>query len=100
MWRHPTIRQWRQCRASWPREVAGPCLAAPAAAAWPELVGRPAEEAAAAICRDGTRSGRRLVVELVADGAMVTEDWREDRVRVYHDNDQGLRKVVRSPTVG
>jgi hypothetical protein len=75
------------------------CLAAPAAAAWPELVGRPAEEAAAAIRRDGARSGRRLTVELVADGAMV-EDWCEERVQVYHDDDQGLTQVARAPAVG
>ncbi|MFD3720760.1 serine protease inhibitor [Streptomyces sp. NPDC058674] len=60
---------------------------------WPELVGRTADEAVAAIrsaCPDAE-------VPVVAEGCMVTMDFREDRVRVFVDADG---RVVRTPRVG
>ncbi|MER5869544.1 serine protease inhibitor [Streptomyces sp. NPDC002044] len=65
-----------------------------AAEQWPELVGRPADEAVALIRR--TNPGI-VQVPVVADGSAVTMDFREDRVRVFTD---ARGHVTRIPRVG
>jgi hypothetical protein len=47
---------------------------------WPELVGKPVDEAVAAIKKDSPG----LNVISVPQGGMVTMDYRLDRVRVFH----------------
>jgi len=60
---------------------------------WPELDGRPAEEAKTQIKTDRPD----VTVEILPDGSFATMDYREDRVRVYVDEDD---YVVGTPRVG
>jgi len=60
---------------------------------WPELVGKPYAEAEAVIKRDAPE----LKVSKVKPGSMMTMDYREDRVRVFVDNDD---KVEKAPSLG
>lgn len=59
---------------------------------WPELVGRTADEAVAVIRRTNPAVVQVLVV---ADGSMVTMDFREDRVRVFTDAHDHVTRVPR-----
>ncbi|MFD3806941.1 serine protease inhibitor [Streptomyces sp. NPDC058611] len=61
---------------------------------WPELVGRTADEAVAVIRRTNPDI---VQVPVVADGSLVTMDFREDRVRVFTDADD---RVTRAPRIG
>ena len=68
-----------------------------AAATWPEksLVGMTGEEAKQAILAvDSTLDGK---IFILPQDAMVTMDYREDRVRIFVDDDG---KVVRQPKRG
>ena len=68
---------------------------APPKTAWPELVGnQPGEAAVATIQAERPDLAQVLTVP---EDAMVTMDWREDRVRVFVDA-QGI--VCREPTCG
>ncbi|WP_424216742.1 serine protease inhibitor (plasmid) [Streptomyces sp. BI20] len=60
---------------------------------WPELVGGDGSAAADRIRRDRPE----LHPELVPDGAFVTMEYREHRVRVFVDADG---RVARTPRVG
>ena len=60
---------------------------------WPELVGKTAVEAKAAI--EAESPG--LTVHIVPPNSMVTMDYRLDRVRIYED-DNGM--VANPPQVG
>lgn len=60
---------------------------------WPELVGKTFEEAKTAILQDKPT----LNVLSVPEGSMVTMDWREDRVRVYVDDNNVVKTT---PSVG
>ncbi|KAL6063209.1 Potato proteinase inhibitor type I family protein [Balamuthia mandrillaris] len=60
---------------------------------WPELVGKPFEEVKAAILKDDSS----LKVVSIPQGAMVTADFREDRVRVYVNK---AGKCIKTPRVG
>eukprot|EP00200_Dunaliella_tertiolecta_P005691 CAMPEP_0202354346 /NCGR_PEP_ID=MMETSP1126-20121109/9706_1 /ASSEMBLY_ACC=CAM_ASM_000457 /TAXON_ID=3047 /ORGANISM="Dunaliella tertiolecta, Strain CCMP1320" /LENGTH=68 /DNA_ID=CAMNT_0048946801 /DNA_START=153 /DNA_END=359 /DNA_ORIENTATION=- len=60
---------------------------------WPELVGKPYAEAEAVIKRDAPG----ILVSKVKPGSMMTMDYREDRVRVFVDNDD---KVEKAPSLG
>ncbi|KAL4439013.1 hypothetical protein ABPG77_006950 [Micractinium sp. CCAP 211/92] len=62
---------------------------------WPELVGRKAEDAKAALEAE-LPTGMRVF--LVPQGSMVTMDFRTDRIRVFY-NEQ-TRLVVAPPRVG
>ncbi|MFD3330041.1 serine protease inhibitor [Streptomyces sp. NPDC058701] len=59
---------------------------------WPELVGRTADEAVAVIRRTNPDIVR---VPVLADGSLVTADFREDRVRVFTDADDHVTRVPR-----
>ncbi|KAM3147492.1 hypothetical protein pb186bvf_000299 [Paramecium bursaria] len=60
---------------------------------WPEVVGQNVEEAKVIILNhDATIS-----VQFVPEGSMVTMDFREDRVRVFHD---AANKVTQPPRRG
>ena len=74
----------------------GEATAAPAAAAaaWPQMVGQDGATAVAAI---KVARPELANVVVVAEDAMVTMDWREDRVRVFVRADG---TVARPPTVG
>ena len=62
---------------------------------WPELVGKPGEEAKQVILATG---GPGIVsVDIIPEDYMVTMDFRTDRVRVFVDA-SGL--VARPPRVG
>lgn len=61
---------------------------------WPELVGRTADEAVAAIRRTNPDIAQ---VPVLADGSLVTMDFREDRVRVFTD---AAGHVTRTPRIG
>ena len=63
---------------------------------WPELVGKTGEEAREVILATGAAAGVKDV-EIVPEDAMVTADFRTDRVRVFVD---GSGKVARTPTIG
>ena len=60
--------------------------------AWPELVGENGQAAMATI-----KQATGFSVQVVPDGAMVTMDFREDRVRIFVDTDEN---VARPPRVG
>jgi hypothetical protein len=60
---------------------------------WPELVGLSGEAAKTRLEQEMPA----MKVQVVPYGSMVTEDYREDRVRIYLD-DQG--KVVKAPEIG
>ena len=60
---------------------------------WPELLGVPGEEAKTKILADNPK----LEVIILLVGSIVTTDYREDRVRVYVD-DEG--KVAQIPKIG
>ena len=60
---------------------------------WPELVGKTGEEAREVILATGAAAD----VEIVPEDAMVTADFRTDRVRVFVD---GSGKVARTPIIG
>ena len=68
--------------------------AAPPKTAWPELVNQRGEGAVATIQAERPDLAQVLTVP---EDAMVTMDWREDRVRVFVDA-QGI--VCREPTCG
>ena len=60
---------------------------------WSQLVGKNAREAI-----DHLRSERPDVkVEMIPSGSMVTADYREDRIRVFVDDQE---MVTRAPRVG
>lgn len=61
----------------------------------PELVGKDGEEAKTAITTEG--EGRITTVEILAGDAMMTMDYRTDRVRIFVSKDG---KVERAPMVG
>ena len=67
---------------------------APQVSEWPHLIGKSVEEAKQAILDDRPE----IKVVVVREGAMVTMDYRTDRVRVYAD--KGMSKVVRVPKIG
>ncbi|KZV24789.1 hypothetical protein F511_34762 [Dorcoceras hygrometricum] len=56
---------------------------------WPELLGVPGEVAVRVIAREN----RKVSVQTVKDGMVVTADFRCDRVRVWLDK-YGLVKLV------
>ena len=60
---------------------------------WPELLGLPGVEAKSKILADNPK----LTVIILAVGTFVTQEFREDRVRVYVDSDQ---KVAQIPRIG
>ncbi|MGW6917163.1 serine protease inhibitor, partial [Kitasatospora sp. NPDC054939] len=60
---------------------------------WPELVGLPKEQAGRAVLAERPE----LEVVYVPEGAAVTMDYRESRVRIVHDRD-GI--VTRTPRIG
>ena len=70
------------------RDTTGSCTSE-----WPDWVGKTGEEAKAAIQTENSN----LFVVLVHVNAMVTMDYRLDRVRIYIDDDG---KVDRIPTIG
>ncbi|KAI8463014.1 MAG: potato inhibitor I family-domain-containing protein [Monoraphidium minutum] len=76
-----------------PLQGGGP--AAPVAAAlkeaWPELVGQAAGEARAVI------EAERPELTIIPPDTAVTQEYREDRVRIYADNNN---RVMRTPKVG
>ncbi|MFI1286697.1 serine protease inhibitor [Streptomyces sp. NPDC020858] len=61
---------------------------------WPELVGMPAEDAAAEIQRGSPHINR---LQVVSPGQLVTMEFRPDRVRL-HVNADGI--VSRVPRIG
>jgi Potato inhibitor I family len=63
---------------------------------WPELVGRPGEEARSTIMQENPNM---TFVQLVPVGSMVTADWREDRVRIYVEEDEA-KTVASIPNMG
>jgi hypothetical protein len=60
---------------------------------WPELVGMLGGEAEIAL--KATHPDWKI--DLIEEGSMVTMDYREDRVRIWIDDDG---KVARAPTIG
>ncbi len=66
---------------------------APSRLSWLHLVGKDAEAAKLEILSENDE----LQVLIVPDGAMVTMDHREDRVRLYVDQEN---KVVQAPRLG
>jgi Potato inhibitor I family len=63
---------------------------------WPELVGRPGEEARSIIMQENPNM---TLVQLVPVGSFVTADWREDRVRIYVEEDE-TKTVASIPNMG
>lgn len=61
---------------------------------WPELVGKPAEEAKAIIEQETQGS---KTVTIVPPNSMVTMDYRTDRVRIHEDAEH---KVAQKPMIG
>lgn len=61
---------------------------------WPNLVGMPGQQAKDTIERENTEL---TLVVIIPDGSPVTADYREDRVRIFVDNDG---KVTQIPRVG
>ncbi|MFI5620588.1 serine protease inhibitor [Streptomyces sp. NPDC051567] len=59
---------------------------------WPELMGRPVEEAREQTCGESPE----VVVHVVPEGSMVTMDFNEERVRLFVKDG----KVVREPRRG
>ncbi|MFF1410659.1 serine protease inhibitor [Streptomyces sp. NPDC058289] len=59
---------------------------------WPELMGKPAEEAREQIAAEFPE----IAVHVVPDGSMVTMDFNEQRVRLFVKDG----KVVREPKRG
>ncbi|WP_327257286.1 serine protease inhibitor [Streptomyces sp. NBC_01244] len=59
---------------------------------WPELMGKPAEEAR----RQIRAEFQEIAVHVVPEGSMVTMDFNEQRVRLFVKDD----KVVREPRRG
>jgi Potato inhibitor I family len=64
---------------------------------WPELLGKPGEEARSTIMRETLNMA--LNIELVPVGSMVTADWREDRVRIDVEEDEA-KTVAAIPNIG
>ena len=60
---------------------------------WPELIGASGDQAKAAILKDDSK----LQVDVLPQDAMVTMDYRLDRVRVFVGDDG---KVARAPRKG
>ena len=60
---------------------------------WPDVVGKTADAAKAAILKDNPK----LKVHVLPEGSMVTMDYRTDRVRVFVDPNN---KVSQVPSVG
>ena len=60
-----------------------------AKSSWPESVGLSAKQ----VKENIAKAHPELQVDIVHQDAMVTKDFRTDRVRVYHD-DAGLVKQV------
>eukprot|EP00850_Spirogloea_muscicola_P010835 SM000065S20184 [mRNA] locus=s65:126519:129019:- [translate_table: standard] len=51
---------------------------------WPELVGKPAEEARATILRESVQLGLALMdVQVLPENSPVTRDYRPQRVRIF-----------------
>lgn len=120
-WGEPPLMQTRDYRplpggyghgsgtlARWIEEKMAADASAPARpdlkTSWPECVGMAGEDAVRQILADrpdlataGGAVGDHRNVHTVAEGSMLTEDWREDRVRVTVGSDG---KVSRAPTVG
>jgi Potato inhibitor I family len=63
---------------------------------WPELVGMPGEEAVLIIQQENPSI---TDVQLVPHDAMVTMDYRTDRVRVFVNYDE-QQTVARPPMIG
>ncbi|XP_077862462.1 uncharacterized protein LOC144344258 [Saccoglossus kowalevskii] len=59
---------------------------------WPELVGKTVEEATVKIKEDCPD----VQVQVIPHDSMVTMDFREDRVRIFVEN----QKVQRPPRIG
>jgi hypothetical protein len=74
--------------------AAGAAVPVPGKQSWPELVGTAGEAAVATI--RGERPDLAQVLTVPED-AMVTMDWREDRVRVFVD---AAGNVAREPQCG
>ena len=64
---------------------------------WPELVGMPGEQAMAMIIRE--QNANIVDIYLVPSDAMVTMDYRTDRVRIFVNND-AQQTVARPPQIG
>ena len=62
---------------------------------WPELVGKPGEEAREVIRATGGPG--ITTVDIIPEDSMVTQDFRTDRVRIFVDSSG---KVARTPRVG
>ena len=62
---------------------------------WPELVGKPGEEAKEVILTTGGPGIK--TVDILPEDALTTADFRTDRVRVFVDSSG---KVVEPPRVG
>ena len=62
---------------------------------WPELVGKTGEEAKQEILKTGGAGLTKVII--LPEDSMYTEDYREDRVRIFVD---ASGKVVRPPMVG
>ena len=62
---------------------------------WPELVGKPGEEAKKIIEEEKGDEVRRI--QVIPNGHMVTMDFRMDRVRVFED---GAGNVTNPPRIG
>ena len=92
--RSPRRRQAATTTAS-PAAAAAAATPQPASSKsyWPDLVGFKGEEAVAAIKKDRPY----LQVFVIPEGSIVTMDFREDRVRVWVD-DNG--SVAQAPLVG
>lgn len=60
---------------------------------WPELIGKTAEEAKAAINAEAPG----LHVEILEEGSFVTFDYKTDRVRIFV-NQEG--KISLAPSIG
>eukprot|EP00339_Tiarina_fusa_P016542 CAMPEP_0117016380 /NCGR_PEP_ID=MMETSP0472-20121206/12920_1 /TAXON_ID=693140 ORGANISM="Tiarina fusus, Strain LIS" /NCGR_SAMPLE_ID=MMETSP0472 /ASSEMBLY_ACC=CAM_ASM_000603 /LENGTH=68 /DNA_ID=CAMNT_0004720411 /DNA_START=289 /DNA_END=495 /DNA_ORIENTATION=- len=61
---------------------------------WPELVGMTGQDAQATLRTEHPD----WTIQVIPDGSMVTMDYREDRVRIFVDANDG--KVVKAPTIG
>jgi hypothetical protein len=70
-----------------------PAMSEAGRTSWPELSGMPGGEVEITL----KASHPDWKIEIIPDGSMVTMDYREDRVRIWIDEDG---KVARAPTVG
>lgn len=62
---------------------------------WPELVGKSAQEAKSIIEKES--QGNVTTIQIIPKDSMVTMDYREDRVRIFEDENH---IVVNPPMIG